>query len=585
MKRNRNRKVNGSRFAGAEVSTLRSYLLAGWAMASCLVLAVFLVYGIYAILQVTEELAKGNQMVASHYALQLNKDIDSMKGYVNRVYSENAQYQTLKRPYLQETEWYSAAYYLANDMEGRAGSIDYFGGVFFYDAWKDTLRSRYSEFPHAGDIYRLNLCLKSYLMEIGDTVCHEGFFEYEGEGYLVYVRGVRQKLLGFVLNLTNYFAHQDGLELVFCDSERVLETIGPILSGSRGAELAESVRKGQILQGSGIVVATEPINFRQMRLAVIQETGGMRALVGSWEFWLLFILIPLILVGVLFRIRHLFSHTLVWPVEHLASRLDRMKEDKKAGEYPETEGTKVRELLEINHRLDEIVEEMQHMQQEKYKKEMEANAAKLQYYQLQVNPHFFINCLNIMDSLLADGDVDTVRRMIRWLSEHFRYVFQSQESLVTIGEELKEVEAYCHIYMVRGEMPILILQEVERELLDCRVPILAIQTFVENAVKHANRPGQILSVEVAVKELEREDGLYISIRISDNGKGYPEERLEELNAPVTEFRYHSRHVGIDNVKYRIYLMYGERAQLFFYNGPSKGAVAELLLPKREERSG
>ena len=27
------------------------------------------------------------------------------------------------------------------------------------------------------------------------------------------------------------------------------------------------------------------------------------------------------------------------------------------------------------------------------------------------------------------------------------------------------------------------------------------------------------------------------------------------------------------------------SQLFFYNGPSKGAVAELLLPKREERSG
>ena len=221
--------------------------------------------------------------------------------------------------------------------------------------------------------------------------------------------------MGFVLNLTNYFAHQDGLELVFCDSERVLETIGPILSGSRGAELAESVRKGQILQGSGIVVATEPINFRQMCLAVIQETGGMRALVGSWEFWLLFILIPLILVGVLFRIRHLFSHTLVWPVEHLASRLDRMKENKKAGEYPETEGTKVRELL------------------------------------------------------------------------------------------------------------------------DCRVPILAIQTFVENAVKHANRPGQILSVEVAVKELEREDGLYISIRISDNGKCL-RQRRERFRRREREFR-------------------------------------------------
>lgn len=445
MKWNRNRKQNNNHFAGAKVSTLRSYLLVGWAMVSGLVLMVFLIYGIYAIFQITEELTKSNQIVASHYALQMNKDIDSMKSYVNRVYSENVQFQTLKRPYLQETEWYSAAYYLANNMEGRAGSMDYFGGVFFYDAQKDTLRSQYSDFSHSGDNYRLNLRLKSYLMEVQDTAYHEGFFEYEGEGYLIYAKGVRQKLVGFVLDLTSYFAYEDGLGLVFCDSERVLETIGPILSGPQGEKLAESVLKELTLRGKGVVVATEPIHFRQVRLAVIQETGGISVLIDSWKFWLLFILIPLILVGALFWIGHLFNHALVWPVEHLAYRLDKMKENGQPGGYLETEGTKVRELLEINHRLDEIVEEMQHLQQEKYKKEMEANAAKLQYYQLQVNPHFFINCLNIVDSLLTKSDVETVRRITRWLSEHFRYVFQSQESLVTIGEELKEVEAYCNI--------------------------------------------------------------------------------------------------------------------------------------------
>ena len=44
-------------------------------------------------------------------------------------------------------------------------------------------------------------------------------------------------------------------EFAVSAAQRVFPGIGPILSGSRGAELAESVRKGQILQGSGIVVA------------------------------------------------------------------------------------------------------------------------------------------------------------------------------------------------------------------------------------------------------------------------------------------------------------------------------------------
>ncbi|MCM1026707.1 MAG: histidine kinase [Roseburia sp.] len=565
---------------GERVISLRRYLLAGWAVASGLMLAVFVLYGVYSILRTTEELTGSNQIVANHYAQRLNKDIESMKSYVDRIYSENVQFQILKRPFLSEPEWYSSTYYLTNNLEGRAGILNYFGGVFFYDASKETLRSQYSEFDHRGDNYRLNLCLKSYLNRIGDEAYHEGYFRYEEETYLVYMKGIRQKLVGFVLNLNSYFPAEEDFALVFYNGGEILETVGKGLTGQEAAKLLALGTDRGAARGVGYVVATDSISFLEMRLAVIQETGSIPELMGSWEFWLLFILIPLILIIVLLAVLHLFNHALVWPVEHLARRLDKMKEDGQAED--EAEGVKALELLKINRRLDEIVSEMQHMQQEKYMKEMEANAAKLQYYQLQVNPHFFINCLNLMDSLLSEKNVDTVRLMIRWLSEHFRYVFRNQESLVTIREELKEVEAYCQIYMVRGEMPILVQKDVKEELMDCCVPILAIQTFVENSVKHARRKGQILAVEVAVEEVERKDGMYISVRVSDNGEGYPGDKLEEFNAPVTEFCYHSRHIGIDNIKYRIYLMYGSQARFFFYNAPAGGAVAELLLPKREE---
>lgn len=38
-------------------------------------------------------------------------------------------------------------------------------------------------------------------------------------------------------------------------------------------------------------------------------------------------------------------------------------------------------------------------------------------------------------------------------------------------------------------------------------------------------------------------------------------------------------VGVDNIKYRIYLLYGDKAKLYFYNSPAGGAVTEILLPQ------
>lgn len=245
-----------------EVSSMRRYLLAGWAVTSGLMLTVFLIYGLYSILGTTEELTRSNKIVASHYAQQLNRDIDSMKGYVDRIYSENVQFQTLKRPYLSEPEWYSSAYYLANSLEGRAGIIDYFGGVFFYDAQKETLRSQYSEFSHKGDNYRLNLCLKACLEQIRDETWHEGFFVYEGETYLIYMKGVRQKMVGFVLNLNSYYSDRDELVLAFYDDDAVLEIVGDHL---REQEVSEIIGQKPVRR-SGYIVAAEPIHFKQMQI-------------------------------------------------------------------------------------------------------------------------------------------------------------------------------------------------------------------------------------------------------------------------------------------------------------------------------
>ena len=186
-----------------------------------------------------------------------------------------------------------------------------------------------------------------------------------------------------------------------------------------------------------------------------------------------------------------------------------------------------------------------------------------------------------MASLLNENDVDTVKTMIYAVSRHFRYVFQDSDSLVTLAEEIEEVKAYCNIYIIRNAMPILLQIQLDEEDESYQVPILCIQTFVENSIKHAVSKNRVLSISIMADRIEDEEQRYIRIRISDNGEGYQPQRLEELNRPVTQFQYHSRQVGVDNIKYRIYLLYGERARLYFYNSPTGGAVTEILLPREE----
>ena len=110
---------------------------------------------------------------------------------------------------------------------------------------------------------------------------------------------------------------------------------------------------------------------------------------------------------------------------------------------------------------------------------------------------------------------------------------------------------------------------------DWEVPTLCIHTFIENSFKYA-KLGSVqkeLIIQIRINELETEEGKFLDIQIRDNGAGYPENILREINAEPVEG---SVSVGINNLKRRCRLLYGTWAEYDFYN--EDGAVSELVLP-------
>lgn len=103
----------------------------------------------------------------------------------------------------------------------------------------------------------------------------------------------------------------------------------------------------------------------------------------------------------------------------------------------------------------------------------------------QINPHFFFNSLNGLNSLIRSGEKEQTLTYLDELSNVFRYILQSnKKEMVTLAEELQFVKAYTYLLGVRYEGKLFFSIQAAPVLLLWHLPILSILPLIENAVKH-----------------------------------------------------------------------------------------------------
>ena len=213
-----------------------------------------------------------------------------------------------------------------------------------------------------------------------------------------------------------------------------------------------------------------------------------------------------------------------------------------------------------------------------YEEQLRKADTELQYLNLQIKPHFFLNSLNIIYNLALTQNYREILEMSRCLMDYFRYTFRSSDSLVCISEELKHVKNYLHIQELRYDSNFDTVMETDEAALEGKIPVLFLQTFVENTIKHAYSKMQNMRISITIQRVVL-DKNFLKIEISDNGCGFSEEQIKELNTPLSAGPYPSEHIGILNVRRRLSYLYGSEAQLIFSNTEEYGgAKIAALLP-------
>ncbi len=230
----------------------------------------------------------------------------------------------------------------------------------------------------------------------------------------------------------------------------------------------------------------------------------------------------------------------------------------------------------IGATFNQMASEISRLKIEAYEKQLAEQRTELQFLQLQLTPHFYINSLNVIYSLAQVSDFDTIRQMVLSLTEYFRYSLKAHSDLAALADELRHVRSYAAIQKMRYSNRLAVSFQVEPGLDEARVPLFLLQTFVENSMKYAFRGDNQVQVSISVKREPNSDRLLVDIR--DNGPGYPPGVLDGSLFQKPD----NPHVGIENVQNRLALLYHGRASLSLSNLPEGGARAFIAIPYSQE---
>jgi len=174
------------------------------------------------------------------------------------------------------------------------------------------------------------------------------------------------------------------------------------------------------------------------------------------------------------------------------------------------------------------IEKRNLLQLEKVNLEKNLNQSKLKAIKSQMNPHFFYNALNTIQSYILSNDKKQAVNYLSKFSNLTRTILEmSEKETISIAEEVKTLGLYLDIEKARFEedfeYQILVDKKIDAE--NIKIPTMLLQPYVENAVKHGllHKQGKKL-VTIHFQKIDK----HIRISVDDNGIG--RQKSAELNA-------------------------------------------------------
>ena len=226
--------------------------------------------------------------------------------------------------------------------------------------------------------------------------------------------------------------------------------------------------------------------------------------------------------------------------------------------------------------FNEAISRVEHIIDAQYQNEIKLKNARIAILQQQINPHFIFNTLETISWSVYQENKEESIKMITNLGKILRYTTYNYTKYVRLIDEIRIIERYLYFEQIRhGGFKAII--SVDPELENFRIPCLLLQPIVENACHHGIRNKE--NGRILIRARRTDD--FAEIIIADNGIGMLQEQIDMLMQSDVIREEDDEHIGVINVKERVYSAFGENASFELSSVQGRYLKVCMKLPIRE----
>lgn len=227
------------------------------------------------------------------------------------------------------------------------------------------------------------------------------------------------------------------------------------------------------------------------------------------------------------------------------------------------------EMRQLIRRFNKMNGHIQQLIRENYEAIIMKKEAELNAYNLQLNPHFISNSLNMINLELIKNKEYDLSDMVVELSQMMDYTLKSSAHLVPFKDDWEHTFNYMKVMQRRHNKQFEMEYNIEPGLFEYSVPKFFLQPLIENSIAHGfENIGYkgILRITAYIKDAKR------TFIVEDNGKGIDEYTRNRI------LNEENKSVGINNIRYRIKYVYGDEYEINIESEPFVSTKVTVVLP-------
>lgn len=220
-------------------------------------------------------------------------------------------------------------------------------------------------------------------------------------------------------------------------------------------------------------------------------------------------------------------------------------------------------------KFNEMREQIENLIEENYAVKIREKETQIMALNLQLNPHFLYNTLNIINWMAIKEGNDKISDIIMNLCHMLVYTVKNKQDMVSFKDDLHWLQCYVFIMSARYTDKFSVEYNIAEELNLTKVPKLFLQPFVENAIIHGFED-IVQGGRIKIEGLSK-NGVSC-FRVIDNGKGMSTDTVSYTGQRTSDS------IGISNVDQRIKLLFGSEYGVNITSVIGSGTQVEITLP-------